>query len=181
MYKILWLLVVSRMLDLVSTYLVTDDLSTELSPLVTLLNMGWLGLIITNVILITIITISVVFMKRKEYLIVEIEERYRTKIKSFKDYLCFILFKEELNSNNKYWINKQIAFPSIYFFFFSLLYTFIIGSLLVSISNFLIFFDIYSLHIFSPSLLSFILFVINIILSIYFFFFLIKKRYSVFL
>ncbi|WP_372474030.1 hypothetical protein AB4865_01820 [Capnocytophaga sp. ARDL2] len=171
------LLIASKTLDLISTYLVDKTLSTETSIWVSRFNFGWSGFILVNIIFVLFL---VFFLQKvnKNTKVVEELEKNKT-FNSFKEYFNYILLESNTNKSFIYKLLFQKIRLSIftYFFIYALSYSIITMSFIVSLSNFMIYFDIYDLSHLEDDFLGLLLFIMNIFCLIYFFTKHIYRRY----
>lgn len=91
------LLIASKTLDLISTYLVDKTLSTETSIWVSRFNFGWSGFILVNIIFVLFL---VFFLQKvnKNTKVVEELEKNKT-FNSFKEYFNYILLESNTNKS----------------------------------------------------------------------------------
>lgn len=97
--KIIIIFIVSRFLDLYSTYLVLgEDLIRESSPIVKILNFGWLGFILTNLLISSLIIFLFYLFNSSK--LKENENLNFTKINNYKEYLSYLFFNKKLSFIN---------------------------------------------------------------------------------
>jgi hypothetical protein len=173
--------VLTKIMDLATTYLVTNDLSNETSLLIINLNWGWLGFIIANIFFVLTVGVLILFTNLK--FIENLEQKNKNIIFSLKDYIYRIILSVNDNSTNiklmqllfKTKINKCS------FFFFSVrsfAVTMIFINILVSLNNI---FEYWGFSIWSNDTkyftISNILFLSIVVLFIVVFYIIVKKRF----
>jgi len=178
-YFLFFLFTITRFFDLITTYLATNDLSYETSPLIIYLNMDWFGLILSNIIFVIIIFILLVYIKQSN--IIYLEEKYENKILSLTDYYKYIILKLKRPETNMslFQLLKAKINVSAFVFFATrgLTLTFTLISTVVSLNNILQHNKLYLLEG-HPFVIFNILFLINIVLFILSFHFFVKQRFK---
>jgi hypothetical protein len=179
---LLGLFVFTRIIDLFSSFLSTRDLSNETSPLIRTLNLGWTGFIIANVIFILVIGFFLFRISSSK--ISYLEEQHRHNIVNLRDYYKFILFNLKDNQNKtslfKILIGEKLNINSFVFFgTYAIVTTFIIIGILATINNLLLYqHDVTFIDEFSPIVITNTLFLISILVFVFSFNWIVRKRYK---
>lgn len=82
--KIIFWLILTRLTDVLSTYIATPNLKLEMNPVVVYLNFGWFGLIFSGIVLLIIILLAYKFGLKNEQL-------FNIQTDSLKDYISLFL------------------------------------------------------------------------------------------
>lgn len=135
--KIILILVISRVLDLSSTYLAGNGhLYGETSPLVRIFKFGWQELLTFNFVLIFLIYFTMSFSYEKVIQAKEI--RYKNDFTNFKIYLSLIFFDKKI-SFKELLLSSKINFKIyIHTLILSFPICLIVISVLVSINNLIV-------------------------------------------
>ncbi|MDR0606529.1 MAG: hypothetical protein LBG80_19840 [Bacteroidales bacterium] len=167
-------------MDLFTTYLVTDDLSNEISLLVTGLHFGWFGFIIVNRFFVLTVVILILFTNLK--FVNTLEQKNKKVIFSLKDYICKIILStnDDLTKIGLIQLLFKIKMNKLSFLFFSIrsfTVTMIIIHILVSLNNI---FEYGGFSIWGNTkyfIISNIIFLLIIVLFVVVFYMMIKKRF----
>jgi len=171
----------ARIVDIVTTYFATPDLKTETSPLVRVLNMGWIGFIVINIFFAIIVLLLLIYSRQDK--LIYLEQTEKKSILRLFDYFRNILFNIK-DKNKKIdtisLLLKEKINISVFFYFAlrALIVTMIFISILLSINNVLVSIGKPLLANVNHSLLSNIQFLVIVIVFIYTFFMLVKNRFS---
>jgi hypothetical protein len=174
------LFILTKVVDLFTTYLVTNDLSGETSLLVVGFNLGWSGFIIANIIFVAIVIVLLQFVNLNY--VDNLEQKNKNSIISLKDYICKIILSTNDNSDEiglrqllfKAKVNKLSC---LFVFIKSLVVTMIFINIGVSLNNI---FEYYGFSIWgntSPFIISQILFLSIVILFGFITYMMIRNRF----
>lgn len=89
------ILIITRVLDLITTYRVEGKaLTGESSPVVSWFDLGWKSMILYNIIILVLISLIIFFNNDKR--LVSIESKLAGKYNSFQEYLALIFFGKKV-------------------------------------------------------------------------------------
>lgn len=174
--KALLLLILSRFLDILTTYIFTPDLKNETSVLVLKFHFDWTMLISTNIILVAVLYLSI----QKLYKSL-LKKEFQFHLNNLKEYTIKILFKN-YNKNKSILYNSFFSKADIkicmFFILKSIVSVIILFSFFVSINNLLEIFNYSIFYNFSLSEIHNFVFIINLFLFMCFFYVHMKNRLS---
>ncbi len=130
-YIISFFLIISRLADGITTYMVTPDLSLEKNPLVIYLNFGWFAMITLGVLLVLIL----IFLT---YIGQKYQNLFYIRSTTFSNYVADYFYEKRINSFS-FMLKLPKFKKSIVFLGNTLPLTLIIYSLILTVSNILMY------------------------------------------
>lgn len=176
------ILIITKGLDLTTTYMVTPDLSNESSVWVNSAHLNWLRFIAVNIIVVMILILAL-FRINDNY-VRSLEKENKNDLASIEDYIYKILYKRKFENIITASVIRPIVkerlnyFAIVYFFCFSLAYTVIVASILASLNNMLGYFGYPLVCSENVSIMQNIVFVVHIVVFICCFSIMVKNRYK---